>query len=475
MTEPLTSSSSLKTAVSASQANSQEVRLRYDPRGGAFELFRCRAPEVCLDGPAGTGKTRAALEKIHLALLKYPGARWLVARKTNTALSASAMVTFRNLVLHPAEGVTYFGGSKVRPAAFVYPNGSELVVNGLDKPEKVKSTEFDGAYINEATECTLDDIEFVRSRLRNGKMPYQQLILDANPDAPTHWLNQRMLEGRTQRILSRHQDNPRYWNVDRQDWTDEGRAYLAILDGLTGVRRDRLRDGRWVAAEGMVYADAWSRERNVIERERVAQRNPETGQWELPREWPRYLSIDFGLNHAFVCLWWAQDTDGRLYCYREIYRTNRLVEDHAKDIKALSKWGDPKGGEPYPRAIVTDHDAEDRMTLERHLGLMTIPAHKTKRDGIQAVAARLRPQADGRPRLYYLRDMLVEVDPLLREKRQPASTLEEYESYVWKRTADGSFGEEPAKDFDHGMDATRYMVAHFDLVGGFATRGPKLF
>ncbi len=47
-----------------------------------------------------------------------------------------------------------------------------LVVNGLDKPGKVKSWEFDLVYINEATECTVDDIESVRSRLRNGKMPY---------------------------------------------------------------------------------------------------------------------------------------------------------------------------------------------------------------------------------------------------------------------------------------------------------------
>ncbi|HET9109930.1 MAG TPA: hypothetical protein VFN78_03800, partial [Ktedonobacterales bacterium] len=281
------------------------------------------------------------------------------------------------------------------------------------------------------------------------------------------------------RILSRHQDNPRYWNADAQggqgDWTDEGRAYLAILDGLTGVRRDRLRDGRWVAAEGMVYADAWSRERNVVPRERVEKRNPETGRWEMPREWPRYLSIDFGFTHPFVCLWWAQDPDGRLWCYRELYRTQRLVEDHAREIKALSRWGDPKSGEPYPRAIICDHDAEGRSTLERHLGLMTIPAHKQVREGIQAVAARLKPAGDGLPRLFFLENSLVEADPLLREQRRPASVLEEFESYVWAKSADGSAKEEPVKDFDHGLDSTRYACAFFDLVGGFATRGPKLF
>ena len=30
----------------------------YGPRGAAAELFRNKAPEVLIEGPAGTGKTR---------------------------------------------------------------------------------------------------------------------------------------------------------------------------------------------------------------------------------------------------------------------------------------------------------------------------------------------------------------------------------------------------------------------------------
>jgi predicted transcriptional regulator len=40
--------------------------------------------------------------------------------------------------------------------------------------------------------------------------------------------------------------------------------------------------------------------------------------------------VDFGYTNPFVMQWWAEDPDGRLYLYREIYRTRRLVEDHAK-------------------------------------------------------------------------------------------------------------------------------------------------
>lgn len=419
-------------------------------RGGNLALGACRDLEVCLDGPAGTGKTVAALYKVHLLLTLYPGAKALVARKTNVALAGSAMATFRDM-LDPRENVVYYGGSKVRPAAYQYPNGSTMIVSGLDRPEKIKSFEFDIAYINEATEVTLDDWEFVRSRLRHGVLPYHQLIADVNPVEPTHWLNQRMNEGHTTRLLSRHEDNPRYYDANTGAWTDEGYRYIEeVLGGLTGVRLARLRYGIWSAAEGTVYEDSWDRARNVIDR------------FPIPDEWPRYLAVDFGYTHPFVCKWYAMDNDGRLICYREIYMTKRLVEDHAKDIRKYSRWGQ-SGGDPLPREIICDHNAEDRATLERHLGLRTMPAHKSVSDGIQAVASRLRAAGDGKPRLMYFRDALVERDPELAALKKPLCTIDEFEVYVWDTRNGAKTGDKPVKENDHGLDCTRYMCARFDL------------
>jgi len=225
----------------------------------------------------------------------------------------------------------------------------------------------------------------------------------------------------------------------------------------------RYRKGLWAAADGLVYEDAWDRRANLIDR------------FIIPQDWPRYLAVDFGYGpgHPFVCQWWAEDHDGRLYRYREIYRTRTLVEDHAREIRRLSQWN-AIGGEPIPRAIICDHDAEDRATLERHLGLVTLPAHKSVSDGIQAVAARLRPAGDGKPRLYLLRDSLVERDTSLAEAKQPTCTEEEVESYIWATNSAGR-KDTPVKDHDHGMDAMRYMVAHRDLANNEPTIGPSLW
>ena len=151
-----------------------------------------------------------------------------------------------------------------------------------------------------------------------------------------------------------------------------------------------------------------------------------------------------------------------MWVYRQLYKTKQLVEDHAREIRKLSNWGAP-GGDPLPRAIICDHDAEDRATLERHLGLTTIPAYKNVSAGIQAVASRFRVAGDGKPRILIVRDSLVQRDPDLAEGKQPTCLEEEPESYVWDIRQGMKHGEQPVKESDHALDALRYLVANLDL------------
>jgi PBSX family phage terminase large subunit len=416
--------------------------ITYEPRGAARDLLLRKDPELLLSGPAGTGKSRVALEKVHLCALKYPGMRALIARKTLTSLTSTGLVTFSQHVLHPKEGVTFFGGSKSEPAAYRYPNGSAVVVGGMDKPEKVMSAEYDMAYLQEATDLLAKDYEAVTTRLRNGVMPYQQLLSDCNPTVPWHWLKQRCDRGVTVELLSRHEDNPRLH--DGTDWTPEGRRYLALLANLTGARKERLLYGRWAAEEGLVYEE-FDAAIHVVDR------------FEIPASWPRYRSVDFGYTNPFSCSSWAQDPDGRLYLYRQVYRTQTLAEDHARRIVTLSE------GERV-LATVADHDAEDRATLERH-GVPTVTAYKKITPGIQAVKARLRKAGDGKPRLFILRDSLVERDEALAQASRPLNTEQEFDSYVWAKGVDGRPNKEaPVDDNNHGLDELRYMVAYVDKI-----------
>jgi PBSX family phage terminase large subunit len=415
----------------------------YTPRGAARTIFERRDPEVIVSGPAGTGKSRACLEKLLLMCLVNPGMKALIVRKTLASLGSTALATWRQHVAAQslaAGHVDYYGGSAQEPAQYRFSNGSRVYIGGMDKPSKIMSSEYDLIYVQEATELTITDWEALTTRLRNGVVSFQQIIADCNPDRPTHWLKQRAEQGTLTMLYGRHEDNPRLYHEDGA-LTAEGADYIARLDNLTGVRKERLRYGRWVAAEGVIY-DEFDPAVHLV-----------TKPKDPPASWTRYWSVDFGYTNPFVLQCWAVDPDGRLYLYREFYRTQTLVEDHAREaLRRIVR------DEPRPAAVICDHDAEDRATLERHLGWPTVPARKSVSDGIQAVQARLRPAGDGRPRLFLVRDALVERDQSRDEAGRPACTAEEIAGYVWNDTKD-----EPVKEDDHGMDALRYMVAHLDL------------
>ncbi|HEV8178333.1 MAG TPA: phage terminase large subunit, partial [Gemmatimonadales bacterium] len=218
----------------------------YRPYGTAQALMNSRAPEIILSGPAGTGKSRAALEKLHLCCQKYPGCRALILRQTRVSLSDSALVTFEEKVL-PAGHYLLDGPQRASRRYYRYRNGSEITVAGLDKPGRVMSTEYDMIYIMEAIEVLEDAWEKCTTRLgRNSALPFSQLLADTNPDAPGHWLKQRAERGQCRMLESRHEENPAIWDQVTQAPTPMGRDYLAKLDALTGVRYQRLRLGLWV-------------------------------------------------------------------------------------------------------------------------------------------------------------------------------------------------------------------------------------
>lgn len=413
----------------------------YSPRGAAKVLWQSRDFETIVSGPAETGKTWGCLQYADALLWKYPGAQGVMARKTFASLIGSALRTYLR-ILGPDTPVRAYGGE--RPQWFDYPNGSRLWVVGLDNPGKVLSSEKDFIYVNQAEELNLADWETLTTRCtgRGAVMPYTRIFADCNPGPPSHWIKARESDGRLRLLESRHEDNPTLFD-DCGEITEQGERTLARLDGLTGVRRARLRFGRWVQAEGAVYEE-WDAAVHLIDRMPHG--------WE---QWRKIRSADFGFTNPFVFQWHAIDGDGRLYLYREIYRARRTVTEHSRGIRRLSE------GEHY-EATVADHDAEDRATLAEN-GIETQPAFKAISPGIQAVQKRLQKAGDGKARLFVLRSALVERDEDLFDAGKPISTAQEFELYIWPKGADGrSMKEVPVDDNNHGMDALRYAVAYVD-------------
>jgi hypothetical protein len=418
-------------------------------RGNALRAQSIVAQEWMLAGPSETGKTWASLWRLDDLLRTTPRAQAALIRKVAADVGPTVLRTYKKVIARSSSGAIPYGGEK--PEWYDYPNGARLFVGGLDRAGQILSGERDFIYVNQAEELTLDDWETLTTRTtgRGAVTETPMLFGDCNPNAPNHWIINRPS---LQVLHTRHEDNPSLYD-DSGRLTPQGTRTMAILDNLTGVRKKRLRLGLWVAAEGTVYE--FDRSVHLIDR------------FPIPEDWPRIRAIDFGYTNPFVCQWWARDPDGRMYLYREIYMTRRTIKVHCETIRKVEAWDLPDGT-PNPdreriEVSVADHDAEDRATLDENR-IPTRPANKAITVGIQKTEERLKLAGDGRPRLYVLRNSLVELDEELVNLRQPTCTEQEFEMYAWPKGQDGrAIKEVPLDMYNHGMDAGRYAVMHFDV------------
>lgn len=375
----------------------------YEPRGAAEKLFYCQDREVLIDGPAGTGKTRACLEKVHLLAQEIPNMRVLLLRKTRTSMTQSVLVTFEEKVL-PAGSKVKAGPQRWYRHSYRYPNGAEIVTGGLDDVERIMSSEYDLIVVFEATEISENDWEMLLTRLRNHVLPFQQQIADCNPSHPRHWLIERARAGKMTRLPSRHKDNPTV--------TDE---YLSGLAKLSGHRRARLFEGVWAAAEGLVYS-AW-------ETALVEHFDPPAGRL--------IGGIDFGWTNPFAALGAGRYTDengaGCIYVWYERYRTKTLLREHAKALPAGHLWE-------------ADPSAPQQIAELRRAGHRVRPAANDIVIGINAVNTRIE-------------------DGTLRISKRCRALAAEMSAYRYG--TDGP-SEKPLDEFNHACDALRYLVMGTD-------------
>ena len=269
-----------------------ERTLNLDLRGNVFRFAEAiesgqLPPELLFTGAAGTGKSFGILLLLHLLSSRVPNLRILIARKTRESLTESVLVTYEQEVL-PLTGDQWLAdGCKRRVRqSYQYPNKTEWIVGGLDKPTKILSTSYDIIFINEAIELTEEDWETLQSRIGRPERSHglNCLIGDTNPGAESHWLKARCDNGRCELWPSFHEDNPGLH--DGENWTDAGLSYLARLDRLTGTRKARLRQGIWAAGEG-----AWFDRFGPEHQSDLAEYDP---------AFPDHLAVDSGVHTGAV-------------------------------------------------------------------------------------------------------------------------------------------------------------------------------
>ena len=341
-------------------------------------------------------------------------------RQTRASLTDTALVTWERDVLGLDHPLVAGGGMRLHRHSYAFGNGSEVVIAGLDKPSRVLSAEYDIICVVQTEECYEADWELLSTRLRNHRMPYQQMLGDCNPEHPQHWIRQRSNTGTLELWHTTHEDNPLLWDGD--DWTDYGTDYLSRLDRLTGTRKARLRFGQWVQAEGAIYEE-FTEAIHVTHRDRS--------------EFQRFVAgVDEGYTNPAVLLTFGVDSDNRLHAMCEFYQRQVQQADFVQEAKRLT-------AEYRIETMYVDPSAAGLIAALQAANVPAEAADNAVYDGIQAVKGRLAIAGDGLPRLTY--------------EKSCVNAISEKGMYRWKERRAGQV-DEPEKVNDHAQDAERYVV-----------------
>lgn len=95
---------------------------------------------------------------------------------------------------------------------------------------------------------------------------------------------------------------------------------MQLADKPPHIRRALLY-GDWWVTPGSFYGEDWLEELHVI------------SPFEIPRDWPRWRSMDWGFKSPGCIHWWAADYDGNIYCTDELTFQGKTDIEVAKIVK----------------------------------------------------------------------------------------------------------------------------------------------
>lgn len=368
-------------------------------RGANLAVQSYRGPEFMLAGPSETGKTWATLWLLDSLLRETKMAQGGLLRKIAADIGPTVLVTYKRVVERSGSGAVAYGGEK--PEWYDYPNGARLYVGGMDRPGKVLSGERDFVYVNQAEELTLNDWETLSTRTtgRGAVTETPMLFGDCNPGPEDHWILKREL---LKVFYSTHRDNPSLYD-ERGVLTGQGERTMQKLDALTGIRRARLRDGKWVGAEGLFFEE-WDEKLHTCE------------PFDVPEDWPVWGAFDYGFAHPTAFGLLTEDNDGTIHLVGEHVRHGWLPPAHCKAVRRLAErcgvgWHRVKKivaghdvfqqrGDKHAQTIAQQYaEAKDPETGEA-IGLTFEKATLDRVTGAQELLSRLGNREAGiRPRL----------------------------------------------------------------------------
>ena len=285
--------------------------------------------------------------------------------------------------------------------------------NNAESAGRIQGMTLGGALFDEVA---LMPREFVEQAAARCSPERAKLWFNCNPAHPQHWFYREW-------IRKAGEKNALYLHFTMEDNPSLSEEVKARYRGMyAGAFYQRYIEGKWCAAEGLVYP-MFSQERHVVS---------ETPEW-----CERYvISCDYGtVNPSSFGLWGQRgETWIRL---REYYWDSRARGRQRTDEEHYRALEELAGGLPLDFVTCDPSAASFMECVRRHGRYSVVPARNEVLTGIRQVAEALRAG-----RLKFHADC--------------ADCIREFGMYCW----DEKNGRDaPRKEHDHAMDDVRYFAA----------------
>lgn len=362
-------------------------------------------------GSAGSGKSYTIVQKLIIRACNEP-IKILVCRRYATTLRNTCFSLFKE-VLEKWQLLPYI---KINESDFRirFPNGSEIIMIGLDDEHKLLSlNNVSTIWIEEAYEVEKNKVEQLNLRMR-GQAENQQLILSWNPISKQSWLYNFTVENPPNNSIylhSTYRDNP-FLNKE----------YIAALDEMEHRNPQKYRVyglGEWgIDVEGLVITNWRAEDFDAMELARAGLEHR--------------AGMDVGWIDKTAIIDSLYDKENRtIYIFNEFYKSGCQLNEIAQAIKDMS----------LTKTKLYIDSAEPRtIQYMKNEGISAYPCLKGK-DSVKAG-------------IMFLQDNNIVVHPSCK------SLITELENFSYiKSKQTGEWTEETTHEYSHAIDALRYAYS----------------
>lgn len=385
---------------------------------------------IIADGAIRSGKTVSmSLSFVFWAMETFSGQNFAMCGKTigsfrrNVLFWLKLMLRSRgytvidhrseNLVEISRKGITnnfyIFGGKDERSQDLI----QGITLAGVFFDEVALMPE---SFVNQATgRCSVDGSKY---------------WFNCNPDGPYHWFKVNWIDKQKEKRLL-------YLHFTMDDNLSLSEAIKTRYRNMySGVFFKRYIMGLWAMAEGIIY-DMFDVEKHVVDSEAIAAAyKARTGHEFWLDE--RYVSCDYGTQNATVFLLWNKGADKKWYCRREYYYSGRDKGRQKTDMEFSADLKSWLNGLDIKAVVLDPAAASFKAQLEKD-GFKVKKAKNDVLDGIRFVATLLNQGS-------------IFID------KSCTNLIKEFASYIWDVKAAERGEDKPVKEYDHALDALRYMV-----------------